>query len=536
VRRKNFVPILVAVLGMAAIGTIIVLQQRENDARGAELKLSTLKIELAMLQNVPFTANAATGGSPALAAQRLRTGKGRIAEALLELRQHDLPQALEKLQVPLEENYAGLDRIYQLGVSPIGYGREADRLAVGTERSQAVVSGFLDEAGGVYERRATRADRQATVGAAGAILLLLCAFVFLYRQNNTLLESSQQEALSDALTGLGNRRALVSDLAAGIARTSDERPLLLALFDLDGFKQYNDTFGHPAGDALLTRLGERLRAAQEGTAVAYRMGGDEFCLLADVDSEGSDEILRRAAAALTESSEKFRISCSYGSALVPAEASTPEEALQLADQRMYAQKAGIASASRQSSDVLLKVLSERNNSHKSYVSSVGQLAGLLAQRLELSPQEQERVQLAAELHDIGKTAIPDSLLNKPGPLNSEEWEYMRRHTLIGERIILAAPSLAKTAALVRSSHERIDGTGYPDGLRDDEIPIGSRIIAVCDAFHAMTSERTYRAAITVAEALAELHRHAGTQFDLHIVEAFHALADELALGERERAA
>ncbi len=203
---------------------------------------------------------------------------------------------------------------------------------------------------------------------------------------------------------------------------------------------------------------------------------------------------------------------------------------------MYAHKVRAASAGRQSSDVLLKVLSERSSTLETHVRSVGQLARQLTERLHLPEHERERVQLAAQLHDIGKTAIPDSLLDKPGELSAEEWKYMRSHTVIGERILLAAPSLVETAALVRSSHERVDGAGYPDGLSGDNIPIGSRIIAVCDAFDAMTSNRTYSPAIPVSDALAELHRHSGTQFDAQVVDAFHMLTDELALGMRDRAA
>jgi two-component system cell cycle response regulator len=193
-------------------------------------------------------------------------------------------------------------------------------------------------------------------------------------------------------------------------------------------------------------------------------------------------------------------------------------------------------AGLQASDALLRLLSECSSSLKSHVSSVGRLALLVAKRLQLSRTEQARIQLAAELHDIGKTAIPDSILNKPGELSSQEWELMRCHTLIGERIILAAPSLAQTAALVRSSHERIDGASYPDGLTGDEIPIGSRIIAVCDAFDAMVSDRPYCSAISVADALAELRCHAGTQFDHQIVDTFETLTDELGLDDLQPAA
>jgi HD-GYP domain-containing protein (c-di-GMP phosphodiesterase class II) len=246
------------------------------------------------------------------------------------------------------------------------------------------------------------------------------------------------------------------------------------------------------------------------------MGGDEFCLLGTAD----DDTIRRAAASLCESGETFAITCSHGSARIPAEAATAEHALHLADQRMYTQKVDTLSARRQSSDVLLQVISERSDLLDVHAGSVGLLAAMLAERLGLPDAERARIQLAARLHDIGKTAIPDSLLDKRGPLSEEEWAFMRRHTLIGERIVRAAPSLAATGDLIRSSHERVDGGGYPDRLRGDEIPIGSRIIAVCDAYDAMTSARAYRAAMTSAEALDELARQAGAQFDPGVADAF----------------
>jgi diguanylate cyclase (GGDEF)-like protein len=512
------------------------LQEREGESQRAQLRLATLQLELAKLQDAPYKANAATGGSPALAAGLMRGGESRITTTLADLRQHDPPPALAKLQAPLDAFYAVLDRVYAIGVSPGGYNVEAGRLVAVAGRAQAAAVGDLNLAASEYAQRARRTDNEATFGAAGAIVILLAAFAFLYWQNRRLLETSREEALSDPLTGLANRRAFQNDLAAGLARVSAQSPLLLGLFDLDGFKQYNDTFGHPAGDALLIRLTERLRLEFQGTATAYRMGGDEFCLLATVGDRSRDELVLRAAAALTESNETFRVTCSHGSALLPVEAATAEDALRLADHRMYAQKATTASAGRQSSDVLLKVLSERSRSLESHVSTVGRLARLLAERLQLSVRDQEMIQLAAELHDIGKTAIPDTILNKPEKLSAEEWEYMRRHTLIGERIILAAPSLAKTASLVRSSHERIDGGGYPDGLRAAEIPIASRIISVCDAFDAMISDRSYRSAMPVAAALEELRVHAGTQFDPQIVREFRALIGELEHGELNAAA
>jgi HD-GYP domain-containing protein (c-di-GMP phosphodiesterase class II) len=211
---------------------------------------------------------------------------------------------------------------------------------------------------------------------------------------------------------------------------------------------------------------------------------------------------------------------------LPGEVETAEEALRMADKRMYEIKAGRTSASRQSTDVLLKALSERNPALGDHFSDVMHLAVITATALGLPDHEVKRIELAAELHDIGKVAIPDSILNKPGPLDSEEWDFIRRHTEIGERIVIAAPSLAFTAELIRGSHERYDGDGYPDQLAREDIPLGARIIAVCDAYGAMTTTRAYSAADSEAEAIDELNRCSGTQFDPQVVEAFcHAIRE-----------
>jgi diguanylate cyclase (GGDEF)-like protein len=348
----------------------------------------------------------------------------------------------------------------------------------------------------------------------------------LARENEQLLAASQEEANTDALTALPNRRALMHDLETMLAGASDEKPVILALFDLNGFKQYNDTFGHPAGDALLTRVGDRLKRTLDGSATAYRMGGDEFCVLATADASGGATISRQAATALSEKGEAFDIDCCYGVANLPRDATTPSDALRLADQRMYEGKAGRVSASRQTTDVLLTVLSERNPGLCEHIDEVAQLSTMLATSLELPEAEIKRIQLAAELHDIGKVAIPETILNKPGQLDEEEWEYIRRHTEIGERIVTAAPSLAHTAGLVRSHHEHYDGSGYPDHLAGDEIPFGASIIAVCDAFGAMTKQRPYSDAITVADALAELQRCSGSHFNPTVVRAFSDLIEE----------
>jgi diguanylate cyclase (GGDEF)-like protein len=362
-----------------------------------------------------------------------------------------------------------------------------------------------------------RSDRDAL---GKALVAMTASLRRLQADNERLLSAIREEADTDALTGLPNRRALMRDLESQLATAGEQRQLALALFDLDGFKQYNDTFGHPAGDALLARLGGKLKRALEGSGSAYRMGGDEFCMLVAVEGDSGAAIAGRAAGALSEKGEGFAIDCSYGVANLPRDGATPAEALSTADHRMYGSKAVQASASRQSTDVLLKALSERNPGLGEHTSVVAQLAASTARGLGLAEHEIKRVELASELHDVGKVAIPDTILYKPGPLDEEEWEFMRRHTAIGERILIAAPSLAPAAELVRSSHENYDGTGYPDGLAAEEIPVGAAIISVCDAFDAMTSLRPYSAAMSVSDALAELARCAGSQFDPRVVSAF----------------
>ncbi|MEA2312793.1 MAG: hypothetical protein QOE28_2761 [Solirubrobacteraceae bacterium] len=367
----------------------------------------------------------------------------------------------------------------------------------------------------------------ALVLSSLCLLAMLARLAITFGDNLRMLTASREEASTDALTGLGNRRSLTRDLERAVSLASAERPVCLALYDLDGFKAYNDTFGHPAGDSLLARLGRSLRDAMPIQGSAYRMGGDEFCVLTQPEHGEIDVVLAAAAVALSEHGDGFAITCSYGMVMLPAEAENAEHALNLADERMYVQKNGCRpSAGRQSSDVLLRALAERHPSLGDHVKGVVELALAVGARLELPPEEIEALGHAAELHDIGKVAIPDAILDKPGPLDEAEWEFMRRHTIIGERILSAAPALERVARIVRSTHERMDGKGYPDQLAGEEIPLAARIVLVCDAFEAMTADRTYRKAMSAEVAGEELERCAGAQFDPRVVRAFRELAGE----------
>jgi diguanylate cyclase (GGDEF)-like protein len=340
-------------------------------------------------------------------------------------------------------------------------------------------------------------------------------------------ELLREQALTDVLTRLGNRRKLATDIDERLPNASASRPLVLIMFDLDGFKSYNDTFGHPAGDAVLARLGGKLAVAVADCGTAYRLGGDEFCVLVAPLPSEMHTVIADAAGALEERGENFAVSTSYGAVLLPYEASTLDYALQLADERMYSHKKGRPSlAGDQTRDVLLHIMQAKQPSLKEHSSDVAELCVRVGRRLRMSAEELDEVTRAAELHDVGKVGIPDAILDKPDTLSDAEWEFMRQHTILGERILSAAPALRPVALVVRATHERWDGGGYPDGLAGEEIPLGARVIAACDAYDAMTTDRTYRGGVSHENACEELRLEAGHQFDPHVV---HALLEELRL-------
>jgi len=354
--------------------------------------------------------------------------------------------------------------------------------------------------------------------AVAALGLVLARMALTLGENHALLATSQVEASTDALTGLNNRRRLEIDLARVLRA---DIPHALLLLDLNGFKTYNDSYGHGAGDILLHRLGAALStAARDAGGTAYRIGGDEFCVLAPLRTDLED-ISEYCAAALATHGDGFSITAAHGAVVLPDEGRDADAVLALADARMYGQKnAGRPPAAMQSADVLMAVVAERAPALASHVNAVCELACEVAAELDMTGAELEALRHAAALHDIGKMAIPESILEKPGALSDSEWALIRRHTMIGERILAAAPALERSARLVRSSHERMDGTGYPDGLAATDIPLGSRIILVADAFDAMISERSYGRPFSEPAALAELRDCAGTQFDPAVVAAF----------------
>ncbi len=359
---------------------------------------------------------------------------------------------------------------------------------------------------------------------AAAILALVSSIVGLVVSNRRVV----RELSTDVLTGLRNRRALVEELPRVCQRASEDEPAYLWFFDLNGFKTYNDSFGHVAGDTLLSRLGARLHEVVAPYGSVYRLGGDEFCALVTGWVEDPHALFLKARTALSEQGGAFTVTSAAGAVEIPRETNDPTTALRLADQHMYREKATTrGGAAELITAVLHAALAQRHPDLGEHSDDVAGDVELLSRTIGLDEETTGLIIKAADLHDVGKLGIPDEIITKPGPLTDEEWEFMRQHTVMGEQIIAAAgPSLDRIGPLVRASHERWDGKGYPDGLRGEDIPLGARIITICDSFRAMLDERVYKQAMTVDHALSELRRCAGTQFDPQLVEVFCRLVLE----------
>ena len=379
----------------------------------------------------------------------------------------------------------------------------------------------------------TRLNILAIVLASLTLVLVIVRLAVTFRENSRLFALTRAEATTDSLTGLANRRQLVADLDRRLTAEPVAQTLLM-LFDLDGFKNYNDTFGHPAGDALLVRLGAKLATVPDEDGEVYRLGGDEFCLIATLSEGEAEQLIDRACEALTEHGEGFEIGSSFGAVVLPDEATDASHALQTADERLYAQKYSRRGESERTMAALLAAISIREPELEAQRADISSLALEIGTSLGLRRDELAELERAAQLHDLGKLAVPDEILHKPGPLDEREWAFVRQQTIVGERILRASPALRSVAGIVRSCHENWDGSGYPDGLVGEDIPLAARIVRACNAYVAMTSDRPYRPALTEDDALNELMRLAGTEYDATVVRILVArVRDE---HEAERAA
>lgn len=372
--------------------------------------------------------------------------------------------------------------------------------------------------------------------------------IALYQRSVHRAVEAMRLASIDPLTGVGNHGNFHDRLDAVLAEADEAGTAVsLCLLDIDDFKQINDIRGHPVGDRVLARLAGELRQSEE----AFRIGGDEFALLMAGTAErdaitAAERIVERVAG--TELEPGVRTSVSAGVATYPRHASDRGELVQAADKALYEAKGAGKSRARlfhpdidiaelqklaegpdrearlRAAATLAYAVDARDAYTGSHSHSVGELAAEIATRVGLSSEDIQLVRLAGRLHDLGKLAIPEEILRKPGPLSDAERLVLERHPQIGFRM-LQSLGVEPIATWVLHHHERWDGRGYPDGLAGEAIPLGARIVFVADAYDAMTTERVYGTRRSPAQALAELGQCAGTQFDPAVVAAF--LAEEL---------
>lgn len=349
-------------------------------------------------------------------------------------------------------------------------------------------------------------------------------------------------AATDPLTGALNHREFHERLAGAVARAHRQgHDLAVALIDLDNFKPINDTYGHQIGDRVLVDVVEHLRAAvREGDVVA-RIGGDELALvLPDCDLADATAMAERVRATIAAADlgdgQKLTLSIGVSSLTYAA---SPDALVGSADRALYwAKRNGrdlVWSATEGGPDgeprhrshaaaavrALARAVDLKDSSTRQHSDRVAELAGRLAEELGWSCDDVHELRQAAIVRDVGKVSIPDAGLLKPGRLTDEEYALVKEHARLGAEIAAEILSTRQTAWL-RGHHERLDGSGYPDGLADDEIPLGARILAAADAFDVMTIERSYSSGRRPSEAVAELERHAGTQFDPAVVAVFRS--------------
>jgi diguanylate cyclase (GGDEF)-like protein len=396
-------------------------------------------------------------------------------------------------------------------------------------------------------RRRQRSLLALTVVALPVGLLVVVVLGWTLRSLRRRLDLAQAHELAqlerfahtDSLTGIGNHRAFDEMLHREVARTARSgSPLALIMLDVDGLKAINDAGGHQAGDRMIKSVAAALAAAARASDGVFRIGGDEYAaILPDTTAWGAYEVARRVHAAVGGEG----ISVSAGIAVAERDMQ-PDDLVAAADAALFTAKgegsdtvihedgmghrgqaadAGEERHRATLASALARAVDARDSWTRSHCETVAELSGLTAAGLGLDAEHVADVRLAGLVHDVGKIGVPDAILQKPARLTAEEYEIVKGHSALGHRI-LEGTALAGVAPWVLHHHERVDGGGYPAGLAGEQIPLESRILHVADAFEAMTSDRPYRDGMSEEDALDELHRHAGTQFDVACVEALSA--------------
>ncbi len=382
------------------------------------------------------------------------------------------------------------------------------------------------------------------------------------------ITASQEAATVDRLTGIASRSALLGALVNEVERASRyERPMTVAFVDIDHFKAVNDTYGHAAGDVVLRGVAQTLKGNLRATDVIGRYGGEEFMLILTETMVDDAAVLAEKLRGLVakqrfsvEGNHQLAVTVSIGLAGGVGRTLRVDSLARNADAAMYTAKAmgrnqtyifsepdedarvlrspvspaarvratQIGLSARDAAAAVLGAVISPMAEHKGQPSSVvATIVTEIAERLDLPEQEVDRIRLAAMLRDIGKVVVPDEVLDKATPLNPSEWQSVVQHPQLGQVILERAASLRDTVPIILHHHEQFSGQGYPFGLRGNDIPLGARIVAIADAYEAMTGDRPYRPAMSHEAAVRELRRNAGTQFDPELVALFCTLWGEV---------
>ena len=415
--------------------------------------------------------------------------------------------------------------------------------------------------------------RFLNIGLGGsAVLFGLGVAVFIIRSINRLYQEIEEKnvelaenntrlhALSttDPLTELPNHRALLFTLKQELERAQRyNRPCSLLFLDLDHFKAFNDGYGHAAGDTVLRDFAGALRSTTRRMDTVGRWGGEEFVvILPETSTEEALKIAERIRKAVSfhsfDINGGLHLTCSIGVACYPEHSCEQDALISAADKAMYGAKhlgrnqVRLVSDSavtvllnreaaeggreeialRGTVEALVALVEERDRSLGHHSQQVSELARQLARAVGMSQEQAQGVALAGLLHDIGKVAISDAILQKPGPLTDEEKAQMRKHSIVAAEVLNHIPSLRPLVPVIRAHHERWDGHGYPDQLKAEQIPLAARLIAVVDAYTVMITEQRYQHACSSTEAFGELRDCAGTQFDPLAVEVLCKLLQE----------
>lgn len=393
------------------------------------------------------------------------------------------------------------------------------------------------------------------------LLLAVGAQVGVAVENTQQYERALWLAERDSVTGIRNHRALQHRLEEEVKRARRSGGVFsLVMIDLDGFKLFNDTYGHPGGDEALRHVASLISSTARGSDVVGRYGGDEFMvILTDTDGESALTFCERLRHVVADNPFKapdgtlIPVRLSIGIASCPSDGHAVNELIGLADASLYSSKHHggdqITSPTLMEErveagggamfgvlDGLVTAVDNKDRYTRRHSEDVTALALVIAQQLSLSEETQRALRIAGLLHDVGKIGVPDRILRKPGKLSDDEFDVIKQHATLGEAIVKEIPHLVEVMGAVGSHHERWDGRGYPRGLKGTEIPFLGRVLAVTDAWSAMTTDRPYRKGLTYAEAREEMRRVAGSQLDPDLVAAFLAGIDEESMRERDGAA